>query len=54
MQQVLKESNKVIDFTGGKNVLYLPLDSSKGNAAQTVEAVAPSLATQPEPGKGGH
>ncbi len=53
MQQVLKESNKVIDFTGGKNVLYLPLDGSKGNA-QTVEAVAPSLATQPEPGKGGH
>jgi len=54
MQQVLKESNKVIDFTGGKNLLYLPLDSSKGNAAQAVEAVAPSLATQPEPGKGGH
>jgi len=53
MQQVLKESNKVIDFTGGKNVLYLPLDGSKSNA-QTVEAVAPSLATQPEPGKGGH
>jgi membrane protease subunit HflK len=54
MQQVLKESSKVIDFSGGKNILYLPLDANRGNApGQTVEAVAPTLAT-PEPGKGGH
>jgi len=53
MQQVLKESSKVIDFSGGKNILYLPLDANRGNPPQTVEAIAPTLAT-PEPGKGAH
>ncbi|MGH8173795.1 MAG: FtsH protease activity modulator HflK, partial [Rhodanobacteraceae bacterium] len=53
MQQVLKESSKVIDYTGGKNVLYLPLNGSKGSGVPAVEAVTPALPT-PESGKGSH
>lgn len=50
MQKVLAESNKVIDLSGGKNLLYLPIDVSK--AGPTVEAVAPAVVT-PDTGKGG-
>jgi membrane protease subunit HflK len=53
MQKVLAEANKVIDFTGGKNVLYLPVDGSRTSPAQTVEAIAPSVGATPENGKGG-
>jgi membrane protease subunit HflK len=51
MQKVLADSNKVIDFSGGKNVLYLPLDA--GRTAPSVETIAPSVVT-PDNGKGGH
>jgi membrane protease subunit HflK len=50
MQKVLAESNKVIDLSGGKNVLYLPIDG--GKAAPSAETVAPAVIT-PENGKGG-
>lgn len=53
MQQVLKESSKVIDYTGGKNVLYLPLNGSK-SSVPAVEAVVPSMPATPDNGKGGH
>lgn len=54
MQQVLKESSKVIDYTGGKNVLYLPLNGNKGGGVPAVEAVTPALPATPDNGKGGH
>jgi len=53
MQKVLAEANKVIDFTGGKNVLYLPVDGARTSPTQTVEAIAPSMGATPENGKGG-
>jgi membrane protease subunit HflK len=53
MQKVLADANKVIDFTGGKNVLYLPVDGSRASQTQTVEAIAPAVGTTPDNGKGG-
>jgi modulator of FtsH protease HflK len=54
MQKVLGDSSKVIDLSNGKNLLYLPMDASKGTAPQAVEAI-PSVigATPPDSGKGG-
>ena len=46
MQKVLTESRKVIDLSGGKNLLYLPVGANKD--ATPVEAVAPAVAS-PEP-----
>jgi len=51
MQKVLAESTKVIDLSGGKNLLYLPIDA--GKPGSTVEAVAPAVATPDANGKGG-
>jgi membrane protease subunit HflK len=53
MQKVLADANKVIDFTGGKNVLYLPVEGSRASQTQTVEAVAPAVGATPDTGKGG-
>ena len=53
MQKVLGEANKVIDFSGGKNVLYLPIEGNKPSPSQTVEAIAPVVGATPESGKGG-
>ena len=53
MQKVLAEANKVIDFTGGKNVLYLPVEGTRTSPTQTVEAIAPAVGATPENGKGG-
>jgi modulator of FtsH protease HflK len=50
MQKVLAESSKVIDLSGGKNLLYLPLEA--GKTAPSVEAIAPTVVT-PDNGKGG-
>lgn len=50
MQKVLAESNKVIDLSGGKNLLYLPIDVGK---TPPVEAVAPAVVTPETNGKGG-
>jgi len=50
MQKVLAESNKVIDLSGGKNLLYLPIDVGK---APPVEAVVPAVVTPDANGKGG-
>jgi hypothetical protein len=50
---VLGEANKVIDFSGGKNVLYLPIEGNKPPPSQTVEAIAPVVGATPESGKGG-
>jgi len=47
---VLAESNKVIDLSGGKNLLYLPIDVGK---APPVEAVVPAVVTPDANGKGG-
>ena len=52
MQKVLSETSKVIDLSGGKNLLYLPIDANK-TAPPTVEAIAPVVGATPEPGKGG-
>jgi membrane protease subunit HflK len=54
MQKVLAEANKVIDFTGGKNVLYLPVDGARAPPTQAVEAITPAVGATPESGKGGH
>ncbi|HEX5123055.1 MAG TPA: FtsH protease activity modulator HflK [Rhodanobacteraceae bacterium] len=51
MQKVLAESNKVIDLSGGKNLLYLPIDA--GKTSQAVEAVAPAVAAPDTNAKGG-
>jgi len=53
MQKVLSESSKVIDLTGGKNLLYLPLEANKASPSPTVEAIAPVVGATPESGKGG-
>ncbi|HVT31637.1 MAG TPA: FtsH protease activity modulator HflK [Rhodanobacteraceae bacterium] len=53
MQKVLAEANKVIDFTGGKNVLYLPVDGARAPPTQAVEAITPAVGATPESGKGG-
>jgi membrane protease subunit HflK len=53
MQKVLADTTKVIDFTGGKNVLYLPLEGARTSPAQTVEAIAPAVGATPDNGKGG-
>jgi membrane protease subunit HflK len=53
MQKVLADANKVIDFTGGKNVLYLPVEGARTSPAQTVEAIAPAVGATPDNGKGG-
>lgn len=54
MEDVLKDSNTVIDLSSGKNLLYLPIGEAKGSASKPVEAVAPTLNAQPDAGKGGH
>ncbi len=53
MQKVLAESSKVIDLTGGRNLLYLPLDGGKSLAAPVPDAVAPAVSATPDTGKGG-
>jgi modulator of FtsH protease HflK len=53
MQKVLSETSKVVDLSGGKNLLYLPLEGSKSGTTQAVEAIAPTVGATPEPGKGG-
>ena len=53
MQKVLGESRKVIDLTGGKNLLYLPLEANKPIPSQAVEAIAPVVGATPDSGKGG-
>jgi membrane protease subunit HflK len=53
MQKVLGDSTKVIDLTGGKNVLYLPIDNGNPSSRQSVEAIAPTIGATPEPAKGG-
>ena len=50
MQKVLAESSKVIDLSGGKNLLYLPIDAGR---TPPVEAVAPAVVTPDTNGKGG-
>ncbi len=50
MQKVLGESSKVIDLSGGKNLLYLPIDT--GKAPPSADAVAPAV-VMPDTGKGG-
>jgi membrane protease subunit HflK len=52
MQKVLAEASKVIDLTGGRNLLYLPLEPSK-TPQQAVEAIAPVVGATPDSGKGG-
>lgn len=49
MQKVLAESSKVIDLSGGKNLLYLPLETGK----PPVEAVAPAVVAPETNTKGG-
>jgi membrane protease subunit HflK len=51
MQKVLAESSKVIDLSGGKNLLYLPIDA--GKSTPPVDAVAPAVVTPDANGKGG-
>jgi membrane protease subunit HflK len=53
MQKVLAETNKVIDLSGGKNLLYLPLDVNKALPSPTVEALAPIVGATPDTTKGG-
>jgi membrane protease subunit HflK len=50
MQKVLTESSKVIDLSGGKNLLYLPIDG--GKTAPSADAVPPAV-VMPDNGKGG-
>jgi membrane protease subunit HflK len=50
MQKVLAESSKVIDLSGGKNLLYLPIDG--GKMTPPVDASAPAV-VMPDNGKGG-
>jgi modulator of FtsH protease HflK len=51
MQKVLTDSSKVIDMSGGKNLLYLPINGAKP-APSAVEAIAPGAAA--DAAKGGH
>jgi membrane protease subunit HflK len=53
MQKVLAETNKVIDLSSGKNLLYLPLDVNKTLPSPTVEALAPIVGATPDTTKGG-
>jgi modulator of FtsH protease HflK len=53
MQKVVGESETVIDLTGGKNLLYLPIGGEKSVPGQA-EAVAPIVGATPDSGKGGH
>jgi modulator of FtsH protease HflK len=53
MQAVLGESSKVIDLSGGKNLLYLPLQGNKAAAPTSTDAIAPLVGATPEPVKGG-
>lgn len=50
MQQVLARSQKVIDQSNGKNLLYLPLDKTKSDAA--ANAAAATAAAQESRGGG--
>ncbi|MGH8122170.1 MAG: FtsH protease activity modulator HflK, partial [Rudaea sp.] len=50
MQQVLARSQKVIDQSNGKNLLYLPLDKTKSDAA--ANAAAATAAAQESHGGG--
>ncbi|HKE46875.1 MAG TPA: FtsH protease activity modulator HflK [Rhodanobacteraceae bacterium] len=52
MQKVLSETSKVVDLSGGKNILYLPIDANR-TPPPTAEAIAPAVTATPEPGKGG-
>jgi len=53
MQAVLGESSKVIDLSGGKNLLYLPIDGNKAAPAPAADAIAPVVGATPDNGKGG-
>lgn len=54
LQQVVSETPKVIDFSGGKNVLYLPVGTGRDAAATPMpEPIAPTVNVVPPAGKGG-
>ena len=53
VQQVLKESRKVIDLSGGKNLLYLPLEANPAPSTPAVEAASAVIGSTPDSGKGG-
>jgi len=53
MQAVLGESSKVIDLSGGKNLLYLPIDGNKAAPVPAADAIAPVVGATPDNGKGG-
>jgi membrane protease subunit HflK len=53
VQQVVSNSPKVIDFTGGKNILQIPIPTSAPTAAKPAEAASAVLATGAEAPKGG-
>ena len=42
-----------IDLSGGKNLLYLPLQGNKAAAPTSTDAIAPLVGATPEPVKGG-
>jgi len=50
MQKVLAESSKIIDLSGGKNLLYIPIEAGR---TPPVEAIAPAVVTPETNGKGG-
>lgn len=52
LQQVVGESNKVIDFTGGKNVFYLPAPGA-ASSPQPVPDPVPSVMAPTPSNKGG-
>ena len=51
MQKVLTDSSKVIDMSGGKNLLYLPINGGKPAPSQA-DAIVPGAAA--DASKGGH
>ncbi len=54
LQQVVSRTPKVIDLTGGKNILYVPVPTAQGAAPQAVppEMLGPVVNAKPETGKG--
>lgn len=53
LQQVLGESNKVVDFTDGKNVFYLPAPGATAAQPQAQPDPMPSVMATPQASKGG-
>ena len=51
MQQVVSSTPKVIDFTGGKNILQIPVPTAESQPAASTDAAA--AVTAAEPSKGG-